>query len=189
MSIKTFSQIIDKTISQLELNNVSNVANDYKMPVSKDVILLPKKKDNKVLVTGTMKGYTFDKPHTFVIGVEDARFTGTIVIEANTTFSNCIFDIDNDVLVRITSGKVLFDNCTFIRRHDSDDTINFIQIESGAKATFSSCRFRSEEDDGVMDGAGIVIDNANPGNFATLVGGANETGWNMGTTQSFGILG
>ena len=73
----------------------------------------------------------------------------------------------------------MFRGCTFIRDAGTNLTTAFVTVAAGSKATFLGCRFRSEEDDGVMQGASNAVgnDGANPAASVTVVSGGNETGW------------
>jgi hypothetical protein len=129
-----------------------------------------------VLGPGNHTGLKLSASHTNVSGDAGCRITRVGQLENNCFISGVHFQQLNDpsnedYLVRVTSGRVMFRGCVFERKHDAPHEEDpgaiplskkaFVLIDVGAKAIFEGCIFRSELESGVMDGAGTVVQNLN----------------------------
>tara|TARA_R100000808_G_scaffold22267_1_gene48364 strand:+ start:6718 stop:7377 length:660 start_codon:yes stop_codon:yes gene_type:complete len=137
--------------------------------------------NNFILGRGSHHGFKLEKPHTILEGE-----AGTIVdryaeIRHHAVISNVHFkqldDPSNeDVLVRLVPHegatafkpiRVLFRQCIFERKFNASrgtgaaNTKAFVVVNSLARAVFTGCVFRSNRDDGVMDGFGTVVQSLN----------------------------
>ena len=78
---------------------------------------------------------------------------------------------------KLGTMPAMFRGCTFIRDAGTNLTTAFVTVAAGSKATFLGCRFRSDEDTGVMQGASNAVGNNALVADVTVVSGGNETGW------------
>lgn len=181
-------QIRDKHMSLTQLRNEGIVNSYHRLDVQQNPIKYSKKRDETVLIEGEFKGHTADKPHTVIRAVEVAEFSGVMKVEAGATIQGVTFKGDA-VLAEVTGTMpAMFRDCTFIRDASTNLTTAFVTVASGAKATFSGCRFRSAEDTGVMQGAGNVVynDAANAATDVSVVACVNETGWSHSNATVLG---
>ena len=146
------------------------------------------------LSPGVHQGLKLAKAHTSLAGaagtiVSRIASIGNHAIVTGIHFKQIDDPSNTDRLVRVTSGRVLFEGCIFERKYDApyENTATtdkaFVVIDKGAKAIFTNCVFRSSRTDGVMNGLGIVVQNLNTvagGVFAVAV--ANFTTHNWGAT-------
>jgi|TARA_R110000751_G_scaffold4396_4_gene21683 hypothetical protein len=154
-----------------------------------------------IVAPGKHQALNTKKPHSVLVGSAGSivtrlsRYSDAAVIEGLHFRQGT--DSDNwSVLVIVgASGRVLFRNCIFERRHDAPIAVDpalpavptirdcFVLVESGGKALFTGCVFRSELETGVMNGAGTVVQNLAPAAGNVFVGdGVNMTTHSHGTT-------
>ena len=161
------------------LRNEGIVDGYHRLTVQENSIRHSLKRDETILIEGGFKGHTSDSPHTEIKAVQGAQFSSLVKITDGATIEGATFKGEG-VLVEVTGTMhAMFRGCTFIRDAGTNLTTAFVTVAAGSKATFLGCRFRSEEDDGVMQGASnaVVNDGANPAASVTVVSGVNETGW------------
>ncbi len=167
-----------------------------------DVVSEAGKNSNASIVApGEHQALNTKKPHSVLGGSAGSivtrlsHYNSSAVIDGlhfrQTADSNNI----NALAIVGNSGRVLFRNCIFERRHDAPIAVDpplpvvptirdcFVLIEDGGKALFTGCVFRSELDTGVMNGAGTVVQNLAPAAGNVFVGdGMNMTTHSHGTT-------
>jgi len=161
------------------LRNEGIVDGYHRLTVQENSIRHSLKRDETILIEGGFKGHTSDSPHTEIKAVQGAQFSSLVKATDGATIEGVTFKGEG-VLVEVTGTMpAMFRGCTFIRDAGTNLTTAFVTVAAGSKATFLGCRFRSEEDDGVMQGASnaVVNDGANPPASVTVVSGVNETGW------------
>tara|TARA_B100000949_G_C14172583_1_gene403978 strand:- start:54 stop:608 length:555 start_codon:yes stop_codon:yes gene_type:complete len=159
------------------LRNEGIVDGYHRLTVQEDSIRHSLKRDETILIDGDFKGHTSDAPHTEIKAVQGAQFGSLVKITDGATVEGATFKGEG-VLVEVTGTMpAMFRGCTFIRDASTNLTTAFVTVAAGSKATFLGCRFRSDEDTGVMQGASnAVVNNALVADV-TVVSGVNETGW------------
>lgn len=137
---------------------------------------------------GEYGGYKNERPHSSFRTISDTRFTRLVTITNKvTTFNGVTFvDTDNETqtknLVKLTAtGVAVFLNCTFIRNYQADtsavaaDNYGHVLMETGSKAVFQNCTFRSTHATGVMNGSGFAINNLGAAGDCVANGNVNIT--------------
>jgi hypothetical protein len=153
------------------------------------------------LSTGDHPGFAMKEAHS-VVGGKAGTIVGRLcklenagVVEGVHFRQTAAGENTNALVVVGALGRVLFRNCIFERRHDAPAAVDpalpvvpsirdcFVLVESGGRALFTGCVFRSELESGVMNGAGTVVQNLAPAAGGVFVGdGVNMTTHNHGTT-------
>ena len=153
--------------------------------------------------SGTHQGLVITKPMAALWGAARARITRQALIKAD-AFINSLYFVQeddpsnlNNLVVVSNNARVVFNNCVFQRKYNAPSeapgpstTSCFVLVQSGSSATFQGCCFRSSFGNGVMNGVGTVVQNANaaaapatgplPGVY--IIGGTNLTTHNHGLT-------
>jgi len=184
-----FRKLYSKNVSDIQLRNDSIDDSAFKLDVQQDEVVYTLKKEEHINVNGAIPGTTIDKPHTIIKAQGEATFTKLVNTKESTIYDGVTFTGDS-LLVSVTNGTVIFNNCVFMRGYASDATIPFAQVSQGAYASFVGCRFQSDRDDEVMNGAGFVVlnDALNPVTNVSVVGGSNHTTWTNSNTTDLGIV-
>ena len=172
-------QLRAKGVTMTDLRNEGIIDGYHRLSVQRNPIKYSRKRDETILIEGEFKGHTATRPHTLIKAVEVAEFSDIVKVEAGATIEGTTFK-GTGVLAEVTGTMpALFSGCTFIRDAGTNLTTAFVTVAAGSKATFLGCRFRSDEDAGVMQGAlnAVVNDAANLATDVTVVSGVNETGW------------
>tara|TARA_B100001013_G_scaffold237958_1_gene146556 strand:+ start:3120 stop:3683 length:564 start_codon:yes stop_codon:yes gene_type:complete len=174
-----YRQLRPKGQTLTDLRNEGIVDGYHRLTVQESSIRHSLKRDETILIDGDFKGHTSDAPHTEIKAVQGAQFSSLVKATDGATIEGVTFKGEG-VLVEVTGTMpAMFKGCTFIRDAGTNLTTAFVTVAAGSKATFIGCRFRSDEDAGVMQGAlnAVVNDGANPAASVTVVSGVNETGW------------
>jgi len=134
-----------------------------------------------ILGRGTHHGFKLSKPHTLINGETGAIVDRLATVRNHAVISNIHFkqtgDPSNkDFLLRLvphegaTAAKpirVLFRQCVFEKLYDAStgvgatNTKAFVVANKFSRAVFTGCVFRSNRSDGVMNGAGTVVQSLN----------------------------
>lgn len=137
--------------------------------------------NNILLGSGNHHGFVISKPHTVINGESGCIVDRLAVIENHAVINNVHFKQTNDPsnidnLVQLNPNKdatsvkpirILFRQCIFERKYNAPSetgaaaTKAFVLVNKLAKAVFTGCVFRSNRDDGVMNGSGFVVQNLN----------------------------
>jgi len=137
--------------------------------------------NNILLGSGTHHGFVCNKPHTIITGEPGTVVDRLAQIQNHAVVSGVHFKQADDPsnennLVQVnpiataTSSapvRVLFRNCVFERKFNAPidasatSTTAFVIVNPFSKVVFTDCVFRSNLANGVMNGAGIVIQNLN----------------------------
>lgn len=174
-----YRQLRPKGQTLTDLRNEGIVDGYHRLTVQENSIRHSLKRDETILIDGGFKGHTSDAPHTEIKAVQGAQFSSLVKATDGATIEGVTFKGEG-VLVEVTGTMpAMFRGCTFIRDAGTNLTTAFVTVAAGSKATFLGCRFRSDEDTGVMQGAlnAVVNDAANLATDVTVVSGVNETGW------------
>ena len=159
------------------LRNDGIVDSYHRLTVQEGSIRHTVKRDETILIDGGFKGHTSDAPHTEIKAVQGAQFSSLVKITDGATVEGATFKGEG-VLVEVTGTMpAMFRGCTFIRDAGTNLTPAFVTVAVGSKATFLGCRFRSDEDTGVIQGASNAVVNKALAAAVTVVSGVNETGW------------
>lgn len=170
------SEAIDNFIADLFSSDVS-----VRFPPGEAFAENSKISNNILLGSGQHQGFVASKPHTVINGESGCIVNRLAVIKNHAVVSNIHFKQTTDPsnmnhLVRLIPNveatatkpiRVLFRQCVFERMYNAPigtgaaNTKAFVVVNALAKAIFTGCVFRSNREDGVMNGTGTVVQNLN----------------------------
>lgn len=163
------NHIIEDRAAALEAD-ITRLLNDLNITTPQSELKEPKLEDNvHFLSSGSFGGATFSKAYTTVGGLPDTQITRKVTIESTRSimdglnFRNSDSSVGTLILIR-AAAAVLFRNCVFNMTHPDGAKV-WIQMESGAKAIFSSCMWRGGDGTG-----GNLVNNAGAAGNVQIVG-------------------